>query len=140
MLGAEKVADQVDFDDSLPAFERKFFDRAGQHDAGIGHHDIKPAKFGHSLIDECGHLLFVGDVGGNRTCLSPRRSRNLFGGDLRLLGVQVGYDNVGAFLGQPQANFAPQALGAAGDDGDLIQQWLCVHRRSRWCMMVMLKT
>ena len=120
-------ADQVDVDGVDERLSRTALGQRG--DAGIGHHDVELAEFGHARVDGRRQGSAVADVGDNRegvaaflldqACglvqiLGPGQ-RIVVGGDVL---AQVDRDDVGALGGQ-QSRVRP-ALPArrTGDDGD----------------------
>ena len=66
MLGAQKVAKQVDIHHQSPFFGRELVYCLGNEDAGVGDEDVEPAEFVHGSLYDPLDLRFVGDVHRHR--------------------------------------------------------------------------
>lgn len=89
--------------------------------AGIVDQDVQPAAPVEDGRDDVGARLLTAYV-VRRGERAPTGGGDGFGGRLRLVGVDVGDDHLGAVRGQRFGDGAPDAPGGAGYQCDLIRQ------------------
>ncbi|KAJ3474285.1 hypothetical protein NLG97_g9913 [Lecanicillium saksenae] len=119
-------------DDGLPLLVRHLVDDAVPGVAGVVDDDVDlaVAKLG-GLVDEQLDVGLVEDVAGHADGLAARLVNGLGDGRallwhraaaravMKLTGINVRHDNLGALIGKQASRLGADSLAAAGDDGDL---------------------
>src|SRR5687768_916716 len=90
--------------------------------AGIVDHAIETSVLTHGDLDDTSDVLLLGHVAVHESSASAS-SFNLGHGCGACLVITVGNDDVGSVLRQHPRAALPDALGPAGDDGNLVFQF-----------------
>jgi hypothetical protein len=109
---------QVDLQLARDAGLRLLLERRDRHDPGVVDEDVDRAQAALDVVQEGGEAGQVGDVEGE----PDDRVAELGGGALRGLAIDVADRHADALGDQRLGDRAPDAPGAAGDDGGLAAQ------------------
>ena len=108
----------MDGEQLLPLGEVELVEVFDDLDAGVRNQDVELAegadRFGHAGFD----LLLVGHV--HRDADRLRRAAQFLGGCVRAVLIQVGDDDLRAFVDVDGCDFLADAARGSGDDGDFV--------------------
>ncbi len=120
LAGHQEVACQQNVDVALPHRQRRFLNGGPARDARVVDQHIQPAVGQHGLAQGVLHGAFAGDIAVHEDCAAcAELFVDLVGGSFAVGGVDVGDDDVTAFLGQLPGGGAANAAGRPGDEGYL---------------------
>ena len=87
----------------------------GARDTGIVEHDVEIAELGDRVVDQSLHLIALRNVGVAVTGIGAKLPGERLAADV----IDIGDDNLGAFLDEQLGCRLADAARAAGDDRDL---------------------
>ena len=116
LFQGQEVAKEIHIHNRSPLFGIGLGYRFGNQDCGIGDHDIHPAEFGYSGIEQRLHVGLIGHV------------------HFRIRAFDVRRDDVGAHPRQVLANGLTESLATAGHNCNLVFQW-GIHAGKRNCSL-----
>ena len=122
-LGAQERPGEVDRDHPLPFLRGGLQQRLEHRDTGVVHQRIEPAEMGVQPLHRGGHLVFKGDVAGQRE--HARMLGQLDGGQGQCGRIDVQHRHAPAF-GQEAAGH--RETDAARGTGDQCHPGGCRHR------------